>query len=274
MSMKHVRLISWNVKGRRDLRDHLTFVGDRSPQLVALQELNPNANHLELLNEMELRYVKSTAGFADRRTKPFRRYAVLIASKWPLRVSRQGWDCYVPWPERVLSVIVEAPFGEFELHTAYIPCGESHGWIKIRTFNGIFRRLAYTAKHRRVLCGDFNTPQEETPEGLVITWGQRRKPNGDLAFHKGWGERWDEGERNILTGLARYNLADAYRSLYGYKVTDWSWQDAKREGVRRRFDHVFASPSMDAWRFEYLSKAVERELSDHKAVEVDFSPRL
>ena len=174
----------------------------------------------------------STVEIAKRNRNPFRRYAVLIASKWPLRVLQQGWHSCVPWPERVLSVVVEARFGDLELHTAYIPCGASHEWIKIGTFTGIFKRLARITKRFRILCGDFNTPQEETPNGLVIAWGQYKKRDRDLAFHKGGGERWDEGERNILTGLARYNLVDAYRSLYGYKAKDWSWQDCKRTGLR------------------------------------------
>lgn len=272
--MQHVRLISWNVKGRRNLQRHLALIGERNPHLIALQELNPKAEYEDLLKRIGLQHVVSTVDVAKRKRERFRRYAVLIASKWPLRVPEQGWDSYVPWPERVLSVVVKAPFGDFELHTAYVPCGIRHGWIKIRTFNGIFRRLACTAKHRRILCGDFNTPLEETPKGLVITGGQYKKPNGDLAFRKGWGERWDEGERNILTGLVRYNLVDVYRSLYGYKAKGWSWQDAKRNGVQRRFDHVLASPSMNPQRFEYLDKAVEQELSDHKAAEVDFRPKI
>jgi exonuclease III len=272
--MQRVRLISWNVKGRRNLQDHLALIGERKPHLIALQELNPNAEYEDLLKQIGLQHVVSTVEIAKRKRERFRRYAVLIASKWPLRVPQQGWDPYVPWPERVLSVIVEAPCGELELHTAYVPCGASHDWIKIGTFDGIFRRLAYLTKRCRVLCGDFNTPQEETPEGLVITWGQYKKPNGDLAFRNGWGERWDEGERSLLTGLARYNLVDAYRALHGYKAKGWSWQDAKRNGVQRRFDHVFASPSMNPQRFEYLGKAVERGLSDHKAAEVDFKPRV
>ena len=262
----------------------MTLIGKRSPHLIALQELNPNAEYEDELNQIGLKYVESTVEIAKRNRNPFRRYAVLIASKWPLRVLQPGWHSYGVWPERVLSVVIEAPFGDLELHTAYIPCGASHEWIKIKTFRGIFRRLARITKRFRILCGDFNTPQEETPNGLVITWGQywgqHKKRNRDLAFHKGGGERWDEGERNILTGLARYNLVDAYRSLYGYKAKGWSWQDCKRNGVTRRFDHVFASPSMNPQRFEYLDKAVERglsdhkRLSDHKAAEVDFKPRI
>ena len=241
--------------------------------MVALQELNPNAKHEELLNQMGLQHVKSTVGIAERHRKRFRRYAVLIASKWPLRMAQPGWESYVPWPERVLLVVVTADLGEFELHTAHIPCGVTRGWKKIETFKGIFRRLACTAKRPRTLCGDFNTPQEETPGGLVITWGQYRKPNGDFEFHRGWGDRWDDGERSILTGLARYNLADVYRSLYGYQARDWSWQDVKQHGVHRRFDHVFASSSMNPRRLEYLARGVPG-LSDHKAVEVEFRPEF
>jgi len=274
MATHSVRLISWNVKGRRELQDHVTFIRERSPDVVALQELNSNAEPEGLVKQMGLKHVKSTVEIAKRHRKRFRRFAVLIASRWPLPVLQQRWSSYVPWLERVLSVVVEAPFGDVELHTAYIPCGASHDWIKIQTFEGIFRRLARNTKRCRILCGDFNTPQEESSGGLVMTWGQYRKRNSDLAFHERWGKRWDAAERNILSGLARYNLADVYRSLNGYETVDWSWQDAKRNGVCRRFDHVFASPSMNPLTFKYLHAAVERGLSDHALAEVDFRPRV
>ncbi len=60
--------------------------------------------------------------------------------------------------------------GEIELHAAYIPPGSSHGWLKIDTLEGIFRRLAQPSTRPRILCGDFNTPQAERADGRIITW--------------------------------------------------------------------------------------------------------
>ncbi len=244
--------------------------------MVALREVTAKTRTglQDGLRRIGLKYTQDSFCLApqDASLKGPRRYGEIIASRWPI-VPLPPSDFDVDWPERVLSVVVETPWGEIEVHTAHIPCGASHEWKKIRTLEGIFNRLARGAKRHRILCGDFNTPQEESPDGQVLTWAQYRRRNGEIATHKGWGKRWDKGERDILQGLAGHDLPDVYRLLNGYKdrraALSWCWRG---KFPCRRFDHVFASGSLNAIECQYLHRLRENELSDHSAIEAVFEP--
>ena len=82
----------------------------------------------------------------------------LVASRWPIRALP---PTQVPYPERVLSVEIDTPWGvTIELHNVHIPDGSTYELEKIETFEGVFKRLACPsdAFRPRILCGDFNTP--------------------------------------------------------------------------------------------------------------------
>ena len=140
-------------------------------------------------------------------------------------------------------------------------------------FEGIYGRLACQSDIPRILCGDFNSPQLETTDGRIVTWGQRVREDGEAVVKRGY-EEWDAGERKVLEGLAEYDLPDVYRSLNGYEVQQFSWF-LKRKGqvvVKRRFDHIFASRVLNAVECKYLGDVVEQGLSDHAAIEAVFEP--
>ena len=101
-----------------------------------------------------------------------------------------------------------------------------------------------------------------SPDGSV--WA-RRTIRGEP------GARWDAAERSVLRGLADHDLPDVYRTLHGYGVRDFSWVLRRRgRTVRRRFDHVFASRSLEPRSCTYLHELRERGLSDHSPLEVVF----
>ena len=111
----------------------------------------------------------------------------------------------------------------------------------------------------RILCGDFNTPQEERTNGETITFG-------DVP-------RWREAEWNVLRGLSGFDLSDVYRKLHGYRRQDfsWCWQDrSKGVAIGRRFDHIFASERLNATSCEYLHDLRGSKYSDHSAIEAIF----
>jgi len=148
-----------------------------------------------------------------------RRYGEIIASRW--RLSPMNPELFpVSWKERVFSGEVLTPMGNIELHTTHIPPGSVHGWVKIEILEGIYKRLARRAEVPRILCGDFNAPQEERPDGLVLTRAQRFSARGEVQYRKYRGERWEQKERNILLGLVNFDLLDVYRNLHGYAVQE------------------------------------------------------
>lgn len=281
-----MRLISWNVNGRvAGLREQSQALYQRFPDLVALQEVLPStaARWREQLAHRGLPY--SVDSFALQSGPPGRtrrrHYGQVLASHWPLS-PLPPTAFPVPWPERVLSAMLESPWGAIELHTTGIPPGVSHGWLKVEMFEGIYACLARPTHCARLLCGDLNTPQAESADGRSTTWGQVITTNGSVRIWRtkrdpygriDTGDRWDAAERSVLAGLAQFDLHDIFRALHGYGVQEWSWYwKGKGRRIGRRFDHVFASQRLHAVQCQYLHAYRETGLSDHSPIEVDFAP--
>jgi len=272
-----MRLISWNVMqgGGKRVPAHVTVLQARCPDVVALQEvtLTTVAQYRELLARIGLSYAIDSFELAptlSTLTGP-RRYGLLLASHWPLHALPPA-DFPVPWTERVLSAVLAFPWRAMEIHTTHIPPGSVHGWLKISMLEGIYERLAKVSSVPRVLCGDFNTPQQELANNDVITWGQKKRADGSYGIPPGR-ERWDRGERNVLVALAQADLPDVFRLLHGYEVREFSWYwKGKGRQIGRRFDHVFASRQLNPICCQYLHAPQMDRLSDHAPIEVVFEP--
>ncbi|QSG14360.1 Exonuclease III [Halapricum desulfuricans] len=126
-------------------------------------------------------------------------------------------------------------------------------------FDAIYDQLAKeNPPDYRFLCGDFNSPKEESGDGEVTVWGSD--------------EDWISSERSVMVDLADYDLTDVYREVSGYGDDAYSWV-AKNRGNEfpRRFDHVFASELLNAAEASYLHEY--DNLSDHSPLEVVFTPK-
>ena len=202
-----LRIISWNTAHRRDRAEAQAHaLLSRSPDLVALQEVTSKTVET-------LRQILTEGGllhwlYSDPPSTPTpRSYGVFIASRFPLEPQT---PFSIPWQEKALSATASGPGQSIELHNVHVPNGSAHGWTKIETLEGIYNQLAKRSSVHRILCGDFNTPQLELPSGEVITWAQRVRVDGTIRTKRftrgGPGTRWDSGERQVLTGLAKYDL--------------------------------------------------------------------
>ena len=271
-----MKIISWNVANRvRKQQLQLDALISREPDVIGHQEVTSRTLPLWVEGLKKARYTCTILSFnlnSDNGefTGP-RRYGILVASRWPLNSINQR-SLKIPWHERLVSVLIHSPNVDFEFHVAHIPPGASHGWLKIDTFEGIFKFLAKTScNYPRILCGDFNSPQAETMSGEVITWGQDILKNGQVRFSDKEG-RWDAGERSVIQGLAEYNLYDIFRLLNGYELQEFSWL-LRRKGriiARRRFDHIFAAKILNPDTCRYIHSFREELLSDHSAIEATF----
>ena len=264
-------LISWNVAYRvKRQPEQLARLLDRRPHVIALQECPQKPARLwcEGLSEAGFEHILTTFDLAadPEVLTGGRRYGQILASCWPLDpLLPSGFD--IPWPERVLSAIIQAPTGDIEIHTTHIPAGRSHGWTKIDTFVGIHKRLARRSPIPRILCGDFNSPKQETEDGTVLTFGERMDSEGNIISERDG--RWAEGEHSVITGLAQYDLPDVYRMLHGYRAQEVSWsRQIYRQQHGGRFDHVFASRMLNPVKCEYVHAFREDGLSDHSPLEV------
>ena len=260
-----MRLISWNVQKRsRDaLSRQVGALARRGPDLVALQEVTISTAPClrQELRQAGLVHVAASLDRLEAARADLRRSkgGVLLASHWPLQVL-PACEVGAPWPERVLSAVVESPSGPVEVHTVYVPnaaTGPAVGrpWLKSETFEALFRCLARPSERPRVLCGDFNAPLREERDGTVIPFGKR----GRAA----------SAELSIFVGLGQFDLVDVFRAVHGYAVQAFSWY-GRLNGYR--LDHVFASRALGAATCEYLHAFREARLSDHSPIEVRFAP--
>jgi exonuclease III len=270
-----MKIISWNVANRSKRQSlQLDALLSRKPNVISLQEVTKETLPfwVDGLSKAGYKYIISSFDIHNKReifVGP-RRYGIFIASRWPMELI-ESCSLKIPWQERLLSVLIHSQNIDFEFHTAYIPPGSSNGWIKIDTFEGIYKFLVNNEGLPRILCGDFNSPQAETRDGQVITWGQKILRDGQLKFIDQEG-RWDAGERCIIQGLAKYDLSDIFRLLNGYNVQEFSWL-LKRKGkiiAKRRFDHIFASKELNPKVCHYLHSLRDNKLSDHSAIEGAF----
>ena len=282
-----MRLISWNVAraGPDRITCQVAALAARAPDIIALQEVRIN-------RVPEYRSALARAGFAHivdgfagvhcdftgRRAT-----GVLVASACECTaVPDLRAPMELPWPERLLSVVVATAWGPVELHTVYVPVGYGGRGldVRVRTLECLYRGLARATGRHRILCGDFNLPQQETVEGEVITFGQTLRKSGAFAITNALMHR---SERDVLLGLAAFDLADVYRNLHGYLRQDLSWYHPV-SGNGFRLDHVLASRSLRAATCQYLDhfRTMRAEyyphgftrLSDHAALEVVFAPEI
>lgn len=263
-----MRLITWNVAHRTSrITEQFNYLVGKTPDVIALQEVTPK--YLKairpLLSVEGFTHIESslkdTLGLPANRS-----YGVLIASKLPMKVSDR---IEMPWSEKSLSVVLGLDECEINLTTAYIPPGSTNGWAKIENIEALVAGLPLK---RTILCGDFNCPQSELPDGTIVTWAQKIDSDGHVKQKRrlrgGDGQRWDAAERSLFTDLTERGLVDIYRSLHGFGDA-YSWV-LKRNGneVRRRFDHAFSDLLVSECVYDHAPRL--RGLSDHAALIIDY----
>jgi exonuclease III len=256
-----VRLITWNVNRRLSvLAEQAAALAGRAPDVVALQEVTASSWPLwrTALQTIGLPAAVWSLDGADRGRQPIarRRSGVVIAARELAFVP----PLPVPWEETTLAGRVEGVV----VHTAHVP-NAANGWIKPDTLAALRAGLE-GGSGPRVLCGDFNTPRREKPDGTVISFA--RDSNERLRPERG--DRWDSAELGVVPGLRELGFTDAFRAVHGYesKEPSWVWS----HGGGWRLDHVFAA-GLDVEAAVYHHDWRDEGLSDHSALEADLSGR-
>jgi endonuclease/exonuclease/phosphatase family metal-dependent hydrolase len=140
-----------------------------------------------------------------------------------------------------------------DVHNGHLVPGSSRGVGKVHMFEAIRRRIDQPTASARILCGDFNTPRGEDHSSLT-TWARKRDAS------------WDRAERVVLE---HPQLRDVYRSL---RTGGEAFPASHFTGeTPRRYDHIYASPELKPTACRYLSPWLEAGLSDHAAVEAEFT---
>jgi exonuclease III len=267
-----VRLITWNVNRRVSLLPaQAAALATRSPEVVALQEVTSRSWPLwrDALASADMPHAICSLDTAEPNRAPAtrRRTGVVIATRERLE---PAVPLAVPWPETTLAarLAVAAPGDSpradqaIVIHAVHVP-NAANGWIKPHTLAALRAGLAATAGPR-VLCGDFNTPRRESPDGSVISFA--RDSRGKLRPERG--EAWDAAELGVVPGLSKLGFADAFRTVHGYadRSPSWVWS----HGGGWRLDHIFASDlTIEAAVYHHAWR--DDGLSDHSPLEADLA---
>jgi len=262
-----VRLITWNVARRAEaLAAQAAAVGERAPDVLALQEVTPRTLPLweAACATIGLPHTLCTLRHADAARAPAgpRRTGVLLAAREPVVALRAQLP--VPWSETALAARVAG----IEVHTVHVP-NAANGEIKPRTLAAVRAGLAERTG-ARVLCGDLNTPRRELPDGTV--WSFARDGRGRLRAERAGA--WDAAQLGVVPGLRELGFADAFRALRGYGSREPSWTFSRIAGHAGgwRLDHVFCSSELEPVACAYHHAWREDGLSDHSALEADPRP--
>jgi endonuclease/exonuclease/phosphatase family metal-dependent hydrolase len=274
---EELRIITWNVRGtaKSGARAHkIAKIASRQPDIVALQEVS-------FTGVTDLKQRLAAYGLPH-----FERFDdAVLATRLPIL---ERLSIMVPDGSALVSARLDTSFGPLEVHCVHVIPGETDRQKKIDTFKQMAAAMQMPAMGHRILCGDFNSPNEEDLYGVIIPFGYgENTPIGKAQC---------AAERSVLEGLMPYDLTDVWRTCYFDELTrryrsgipPYSWEHStvrKDTGVptRRRFDHIFASASLNAQTCQHhhawirdrdLGKDDPRNLgcSDHAAVEVVFKP--
>ena len=253
-----MRIVSWNVNKRRDCETQVRAVLELAPDIVVLQEVMARAwpRLSAALAEGGLAFGQSGWELATD-SDPARRIVsfVAIASRWPLAPSRPA---AVPAQEAVACVTVSAPAGRFDVIGVHVPTsGQADRTLMVETQEGLLARLL-RAELPTVVCGDYNSPRGEEPDGTVVPFSSLRR------------ERARAAELALVGATNAAGMIDAYRAARGYDEAghSWYWKNRGTTGGFR-LDHVFVSPSFRVVDCDYVHAWRESRLSDHSAIYAD-----
>jgi exonuclease III len=261
-----VRVLTWNVAGRvRRLPEQAEVVAALGADVVALQEVTARTLPAwrEALAAAGLPHAATALDDAPAARGGRRVLGVLTAARGPLERLPPPGD--LPWPERLLA----ARIGGIEVVNLHSPIAPAPDLAKVRTHEAVARWLAELPVAPRILCGDFNTPRRELPDGDVLTFAH--ESSGRLRPERG--ERWDAAERALVHDLrAIHGWTDAYRTLHGYGDRSASWTFTGDKGGWR-LDHLLVR-GLEPVACSYAHEWRRAGLSDHSALVADLqAPR-
>jgi endonuclease/exonuclease/phosphatase family metal-dependent hydrolase len=258
-------VLTWNVAGRvRGVAEQAAALAGRRCDVVALQEVRANAlaGWRVALDMLGYEHVVATLPPGGPTPAPERRLGTLVASRAPIE-RRDAAE--VPWPERYLVARTLLGGTPVEIHNVHAPISQKAGAVKVLTLEAAHAALATDCDVPRILVGDLNTPQYESPEGEVQSFARTRTGR----IRPSHGERHDRAELLLITGLREHGYADAFRALHGYGRRDRSWVPPRgMGGPGYRLDHVIVR-GLEVVACEYEHGWRDAGLSDHAALWAD-----
>jgi exodeoxyribonuclease-3 len=253
-----VRLASWNVNGLRARQSFfLRWLGERSPDVVALQELKLEDGHFPRA-ELE------AAGYRAICHGQKSWNGVALVTREPAEPVQVG----LPGQEALGARLLAARVGAFTVASVYVPNGKSVGHEdferKLVWLDALAEWVAPRRDEPLVLGGDFNL----CPTGLD-SWNEERFRG--RIFHT-------DAERERFARLQSLGLVDLFRARHPERQA-FSWWDYRAGSFHRgqglRIDFLLATSPLAARLREaeidrdWRKKRDDLPPSDHAPVWID-----
>lgn len=160
------------------------------------------------------------------------------------------------YPEKILVTNCTFDGVEIEVWNVRAVPGSMKGEEKIKIFETVFQRIMHDGEKLRILAGDFNSPDEELPDGQAVTHIDDKDPRIR--------DRWRNAALNILKGLGHVGMVDVFRYQWGYGDVD----TLDESFGNSRFDHIIASEDLNPVECYYDPDSYN--YSDHAAIIAKF----
>jgi endonuclease/exonuclease/phosphatase family metal-dependent hydrolase len=301
-----MKFLSWNVQGAfpyytpiERIEDQIQYIEQiaECPDIIALNEVNRFRRDMWVSELTDLGYTQlvHTLDWAeelgDSKIPPHQDYnhvnGNLIAIHETFRgdtltrkhpsIRKGPWedadlkDWDTNFPEKILHTTVEIDDSTLNIWNVRAVPGSMHGEEKIKILKNAYQRIRKGCDSPCILAGDFNSPDQELPDGTLIPW--RYDQEGKIA------EMWVEAEWNVLKGLADKGMVDVFRDQHGYgdldildvshaTKTDDPLSVPPEDVEGKRFDHIIASSELDPRECWYDHKGFR--CSDHAPLIVEF----
>lgn len=273
-----MRVLSWNVDGTFPPQGSPTAIDnqiqwldslDKSPDVLLLQEVNPNRGEYWQKALRERLGYQCFTDTTEQARELGNSNGHITAARNGLRLSDNRFDSTLEqtkdgsgsapdtaYPEKILITDLETPNSTIEVCNVRAVPGGKYPEEKIRILELVYDYIRRGEPKPRLLAGDLNTPKQELPDGQAVTYGYERKANTQ--------DRGVTAELKILKGLGHFGMVDVFRAHHGYGEIEAV--DTSHAG--RRIDHLFASQELSPAECRYAPSGLE--YSDHAPLLADF----
>jgi exodeoxyribonuclease III len=274
-------LMTWNVNSRTaKLDSQFERCRFHNPDVICLQEITNTTKDKWRSKLQDIGYTVFNS-FSETKDSRFysgrRKYGILIASRVPLSDEKQSIE--MQWPERALSVTLQINGLRTQLISVHLPAGRSDSldgsFTKCECFEGILRSIQSRKDSGCILCGDFNSPQQELDDGRVLCYGGLiNKEDQIIPRRSDRSRRQFAAESAVLSHQKEHDLVDAYMTAESVSSERYSYINRNRGNlVTRRYDHVLASTHFVPIKAHYDTTVLQDSLSDHAPLVVDLHKR-
>ncbi|MFO0995308.1 MAG: hypothetical protein U1F33_01395 [Alphaproteobacteria bacterium] len=259
---RKLRYASWNLNGRTKLTGQQTLLEEAAPDIFACQEVTSTL--FEKL--MATRFFDWGACSLELRPPRIgegrgRQLGCALFGKLPLKVLEFSILDSVPFPERTIVALIEAPWGRFRSCSFHVPPGASWGKLKPQTAVEIARWLS--AQVEPTIFGiDANAPKTDHPDHMQNEWWWADEPKllGPAPLHH---------LHDTLRVYLRANPHVAAEMVTRYPNGPLAVPHERKRGSVRtkcRYDFIYATDNFGVDKVEYCYERACQAGSDHALV--------